>query len=524
MLKFLIRNNKKEFTIGIVCLFLFALNRPLMSSLIIVNMDMAKGKIPYNINKILILNFLYLVYYFFSNLFSEKYLDRFMVKSKDLLNKELIKNTIFNNPSMWYEKKSDLINIFTTDISTITSNYLQGLIQIIYLIVSFFSAAILVYKISIELLIYLLFISILTLFVQRIIIRSLSYKQDNLNKMIARFTKKIIEINQNIFAIKTYGLTNKFIKDFEYLSKTSTDMEFDLLYNEDKTEVINQFSATLIEVGLYTVGMILIINNKLEVSALLGLVVSSSAITLPIYTFSRVISKFVKTKKVRERIDNILENKNEVEKKMCKEISAIRLKDLSLKYGEKSLNRPINFVISEKEKILIKGENGIGKSTLIKTILNLHDQYDGEIIINGSCNLKQINEDSYWEHISYMSQDTELFNDTLKNNIILSSEYDETKYKKLKTLLRLNDLADDIEISENQGNLSGGQKQKILLARSLYKGAPFLFLDEPFRNIDKESLESIYSYLLAYPGCLVIIDHSLRDETRFDKLLKINPF
>ncbi|MDD7305371.1 MAG: hypothetical protein PUG67_02140 [Peptoniphilaceae bacterium] len=161
MLKRLIKNNKKEFALGFIFLFLFALNRPIMSRLIIVNMDMAKGKIPFSFQKILILNLLYLLYYLCSNLFSEKYLDIFMVKSKDYLNRNLIKNTIFNNSSMWYEKKSELINIFATDISTITDNYVQGLIQIIYLVVSFLSAAFLIYSISIELLIYLLIVSIL---------------------------------------------------------------------------------------------------------------------------------------------------------------------------------------------------------------------------------------------------------------------------------------------------------------------------------------------------------------------------
>lgn len=342
--------------------------------------------------------------------------------------------------------------------------------------------------------------------------------------MIAKFTKKIIEINQNIFAIKTYGLTNKFLKDFNCLSETSANMAFYLQYNEDKTEVINQFSATLIEVGLYTVGMELIINHRLELSALLGLVVSSSAITLPIYTFSRVISKFAKTKKVRERIENMLENKNDDGNISCKELSSIRFKNLSLRYGERVLNSPINFEIKNNEKVLIKGENGTGKSTLLKTILKLHRQYDGQIIINGIYDLKKLNENSYWKNLSYMSQDTELFNDSLKNNIILLNDYDKIKYNSLKDLLHLNDLKDDVEISENQGNLSGGQKQKILLARALYKESPFLFLDEPFRNIDKESLASIYTYLKNYKGTLIVIDHNIREERYFDRVITIKPF
>lgn len=525
MFKFLFKNNKKSAFLGFLFLALFSVNEPLLSKLVLVDMDMAKGIRNFNIKYLIIINVLYLIYYFLSNYFSEKYLDLFMCQSKDSLNKVAIRKTISEHPSQWKDKQSELLNLFTTDINTITDNYIQGIIQILYFIVSFIFASILISKISIELLIYLIVASTITLLAQRYVIRALSSQQYELNKSIENFTKKIIEINRNIIIINTYGVKNKYLNNFDTLSEEVSDKQFNLIFREDTAEVINQFSATMIQIGIYVVGVILIVNNRLDIGQLLAITVTANSIILPIYRFSRVMAKFTKTKKIKEKLERIIFSKSSVKGSNSAVIKQIDAYNLITKYGDKIVNlNPLNFNISEKEKVIIVGANGSGKSTLINTLLNLHTNYDGKIKVNKNIDISTLDNDNYWSQISYLPQDMYLFNDSIKNNIIFFGKYDKGHYDKILSMLKIDDLDDSIMVNENQSNLSGGQKQKILIARALYKNSSLVILDEPFRNLDSDSKQIVKNTILDIDKTVIIVEHTInKDEfNKFDKIINLD--
>ncbi|BFL71594.1 ABC transporter ATP-binding protein [Anaerococcus nagyae] len=527
MLKFLFKNNRKSAILGFVFLMMFSLNEPLLSKVILYDMDMAKGVREFHISYLLVINLLYLIYYLLSNYFSEKYLDKFMVQSKDSLNKVIMRKTIFDYPIKWKEKQSEHLNLFTTDINTITDNYIQGIIQIFYFLVAFISSSLLIFNISKELLIYLILISGITLLIQRYVIKALSLQQFELNKSIESFSKKIIEINKNIIIINTYGIKNKYLNNFDILSEKISENLFNLTFREDIAEVINQVSATLIQIGIYIIGVILIINNKLDIASLLAITVTANSIILPIYRFSRVMATFSKTKKVKEKLEQIIfedETTNEIDSVKIKQIEA---HNLILKHKNNLINlKPLNFQFKENEKLLIVGSNGSGKSTLVNILLKIHTDYEGEIMINNNHNIKNLNQENYWSQISYSPQDMYLINDTIKNNIILFNYYDKEYYNKILSLLKIDDLDDNIIINENQSNLSGGQKQKILIARALYKKSSLIILDEPLRNLDTDSVQIVKEALYSIKKNLIIVEHTIDKEeySKFDKVINLNDY
>ena len=161
-----------------------------------------------------------------------------------------------------------------------------------------------------------------------------------------------------------------------------------------------------------------------------------------------------------------------------------------------------NIKILKGEKIILKGESGCGKSTLCK-ILNKEYEYQGSIKING-VELSDININSLRNNITYSSQDEYIFNGTIKDNITLGLEVDESKFNKiaeiclLERIIKNKPFGFDTFLFGGAGNLSGGERNLIILARALIRESKILILDETMKELNDEVenkvLDNIFNY------------------------------
>ena len=163
--------------------------------------------------------------------------------------------------------------------------------------------------------------------------------------------------------------------------------------------------------------------------------------------------------------------------------------------GYNYLFKNISFDIKYGSKFLLYGDSGNGKSTIIKLLLKYLNDYKGDIFING-INLKDINESAIVENITYVSQNSYISSDTLINSIIYGRKVDESKYEQVLELCNLNKFRDsktlrnNFIIEDNGFNISGGERQKIILARSLLKSCNYLILDEALSEVGfKEEID-----------------------------------
>lgn len=521
MLVYLFKKNKKLFIKSLIFLLLFSLSRPVFSKLIIYYTNLSKSETGVNIGYLLLPGLLYLLGYFLINLLSEKYLDKFMIMCKQCLN-EGVYESLLDTHGLNFDKSS-LTSIFTNDIDQISSDYIQGLTQIVYFIVSFLGASLVIYSLSGKILLYLIVISTLTFIIQKLLANTLTDKQYTYNTKFSKIIKILNESIDNIREIKIYNLEDKFRYKFKSASKDANEELFRLNLSEDMVEVINQTSASLIEVGLYIVGVVLIIDGKLTISELLAIVVSCDSITLPIYSFSRTYAKFAKTKKTREKLIEIINGSNTSKGDFnISTIDEIRVDDYACKYDLDPISDSVSFSINYGEKILIVGENGAGKSTLISSILDFSRNHVGNIFING-INIKNIDKESYYSRISFLGQRYVLTEDTIRNNIIGNEVYLKEKYNRIIDGLNIKDFDKTTRVNENRDNLSGGEMQKISIARAIYKDSDILILDEPFSALDRTSVDKILDILLRDERSLIVIAHNLnRDKiNKFDKVVHI---
>ena len=195
------------------------------------------------------------------------------------------------------------------------------------------------------------------------------------------------------------------------------------------------------------------------------------------------------------------------------------VKNLTLGYEKENIINNISFTVEEKDFIVIVGKNGAGKSTLIKGILGLIKPKSGEIIFNDSFNKKLI---------GYMPQETKVsqsFPASVKE-IVLSgrinkmgfrpfyNKEDKEKCEEVLKILNIYDIKD-----KSFFELSGGQRQKTLLARSLCATDKLLILDEPSNNLDNTSREEFYLLLMKLNKELGITIMMISHDSDIDKLL-----
>lgn len=185
------------------------------------------------------------------------------------------------------------------------------------------------------------------------------------------------------------------------------------------------------------------------------------------------------------------------------EIDSIEFKDVSFTYpsADKSTINNMNFKINKGENIAIVGENGAGKTTAIKLLCGLYYPTNGDILVNGKSS-RDFSSESYFDLFSAVFQDYNFLPMTIAENICATSDYDKEKlysaFEKSGILDKINSLEQKEnslmvkDVYKEAVDFSGGEKQKLLLAKAIYKNSPILILDEPTAALDPIAENELY--------------------------------
>jgi ABC-type multidrug transport system fused ATPase/permease subunit len=208
----------------------------------------------------------------------------------------------------------------------------------------------------------------------------------------------------------------------------------------------------------------------------------------------------------------------------------IRLNNVSMSLGEKTVLNHVSLTFEKGKKYLLTGESGVGKSTLLHVISGLYDEYQGELTIGG-CDLKTAPKGALSRLVSLASQEVFLFNDTIRNNITLFEQYSDESIQTVLHQCGLEELIGrlpdglDTVISENGSNFSGGEKQRINLARALIRDSEILLLDEVSANLDPETTDFIERTVLGLDGKTVIsVSHKMPEKlaAMYDEVISVS--
>lgn len=226
----------------------------------------------------------------------------------------------------------------------------------------------------------------------------------------------------------------------------------------------------------------------------------------------------------KEFISQMDENREMDGTQKISRISSIRFDIDALKIKEKVLARDIHGSFQYGDVVWIKGESGKGKSTLVKMLLKFRE-CDG-IFIN-DISLNDVTNTSLRSRMNYLSQNVPIVKGTLRDNLFFNIRWDSEREEKLKQEPILQSIFSnkdmDSLIDENGTNLSGGEKQRIALARALYDDVDVIILDEVTSNIDKESAEIILKRIMSgnEQKIIFIISHDTMPELYASQILQL---
>ena len=235
-----------------------------------------------------------------------------------------------------------------------------------------------------------------------------------------------------------------------------------------------------------------------------------------------------------EKYKNLEVNKKNLKHVKFQEIkNKIELKNVYFNY--KNIEQPsiknINLTISKGDKVGIIGKSGSGKSTLLKIILGLLKPQKGNIIIDNK--IIEIKDTIIWKNLSYVPQDPYILDDTIKNNIAfgsLNEKLDKSLFEKVISCCELEDFVlnskngFDTYLGDRGIRISGGQKQRLSIARGLYSKPDILFLDEATNNLDTITEDRVLQNLKNFSEDMTIIAISHKHNTfeNYNKIIELD--
>lgn len=363
-------------------------------------------------------------------------------------------------------------------------------------------------------------------FINKLVIR----KTRKVRTIISKMTGKIIEVFNSIFFIKTYLLENQFISKLNSIINKYIHRRLSLDTVHSVYREANSFiSVTIIIIITLFISYKVIFDN-ISIGSIMSLLFIIQYIMGAYSGISSFSFSYAEARVSFQRINDILILKTVPELKGKGQIfnGDIKMKNLFFSYVDaKETQRltNINLTIEAGDKIAIVGESGSGKSTLIKLLLKFYKDYNGVINIDG-VSLSEISCKDVRQNITYVPQNAFVMDDTIWNNIsIVNTNVSERKIKGAISKARLSALFQqngrDYLVGWQGEKLSGGEKQRIGLARAFLKDASILIIDEATSQLDSVSDLMIHEAFqeLWKNKTAIVIAHRLSTIIQMDRII-----
>ncbi len=373
-------------------------------------------------------------------------------------------------------------------------------------------------------------------FVISLVGKSLRRKSLKVQKEQGQFISLVDETLSGMKILKIFNAEKDFLLKFKSSTERFYKFSNSVLNRKNLASPLSEFLGITAIAGVLWVGGLMVLKeNSLDASAFIVYLGLAYNILTPAKSLSRATYKVKKATAAAERIFDMIDNNTIIpESKNPQELNSfencINIKNMSFSYENDTVINRISLKIPKGSSVALVGQSGSGKSTIANLICRFYDTNEGEILFDDK-NIKNIKKESLRNMIGLVTQDSILFNDSIKNNLLIAKEnasddeiIDSLKIANAWEFVKNLPETIDTNIGDSGNKLSGGQKQRLSIARAVLKNPPILVLDEATSALDSESEKLVQTALdnLMKDKTSIVIAHRLSTIQKAEKIIVLD--
>ena len=475
-----------------------------------------------------------------SNLF--RYLGGYTVEKMRVDTVQRMRNAMFDSvigKDVGYfsgQRKGDIMSRITSDVGVVqycVTNTLQVLFREPFLIIGYI---VLMVNISWQLTVFsVLFLPMVGLIIGSIV-KKLRYPASQSQQRMGDMVSVLDESLGGIKVVKTYTATEYIKEKFHALNESLSETLLWMARRQQLASPMSEFLGITAVAIILIFGGSLVVNDALSAAGFIAFIAAFSQITRPVRAFIDQFASINQGVASGERLFEVLDSENDIKDAAdAKEFEGLKEKiefrNVRFSYDEsREIIHGVSFEVRKGETVALVGPSGGGKSTLSELMERFYDANEGDILFDG-VSIRDYKQESLRSAMSLVSQDTVLFNDTIKSNIALGRRgaTDEEIAEACKVANAHNFIMEspegyDTNIGDRGAKLSGGQRQRLSIARAVLKNPDLLILDEATSALDTESEKLVQDALtkVLKGRTSVVIAHRLSTIMNADRIFVID--
>ncbi|TCT17044.1 ABC-type multidrug transport system fused ATPase/permease subunit [Natranaerovirga pectinivora] len=437
-------------------------------------------------------------------------------------------------PLSYFEKNhsGQLISIFLNDVTVMAVIFMRHFRRTIASIITA-----LIYIIPMMLLDWritsiILTLNILSLGMNGLFSRKLKALTSHIQKEIGYMTVSFSNIISGMSMIRIFGIGNQMVKNFNINNDATSALT---LKRSKLSALLTSYNFLISMINLIVflfIGSIMVTKSLTTYGNILAIMSLQSALDYNFRQFGEYFPHFYNALAATNRVYEFLDQEEEPDSYGMNTFESpeyIQFKDVSFAYDQDLILNKLNLTIKKGETVALVGESGSGKSSIAKLLLGFYPPKEGTIVV-GEKSIGQMTLNELRDLIAYVPQDAYIYNETIMENIRYGrlNASDEEVFEAAKAanahqfILEQSNGYDTV-VGEKGIRLSGGQCQRIAIARAILKNAPILLLDEATSALDSESERLIKEAVETYSKdrTTIIIAHRLSTIENADKIFEI---